>query len=140
MRSALRVLLGALYIVAAAFHLAAPEPFLRIMPAWVPGADAMVAATGIAEGLGALALLQPWSRGLRRAGAIGLALYAACVFPANVNHFALDMARADHGWGLAYHIPRMVAQPLLIWLALWSGGAVDWPWRRRGCDALGSPL
>jgi hypothetical protein len=26
--------------------------------------------------------------------------------------------------GLGYHIPRMIAQPVLIWLALWTGGVV----------------
>ena len=30
----------------------------------------------------------------------GLALYALCVWPANFNHMALDMARADHGASL----------------------------------------
>ena len=47
-----------------------------------------------------------------------------------MNHFALDMARADGGLGLAYHVPRMIAQPLIIWLALWVGEATDWPLRR----------
>ena len=87
--------------------------------------------TGIAELLGAAALLQPWSLRLRRAGAIGLALYAICVFPANINHFAMDMAREDGGLGLAYHIPRMFAQPVIVWLALWCGEVIDWPFRRR---------
>lgn len=89
------------------------------MPGWVPAPALVVLVTGIAEGLGALALLQPWSARLRRAGGIGLALYAVCVFPANIQHFALDMAREDHGLGLGYHIPRMIAQPVLVWLALW---------------------
>ncbi len=31
----------------------------------------------------------------------------------------LDMARRDGGLGLAYHVPRMFAQPLIIALALW---------------------
>ncbi|HAD18241.1 MAG TPA: hypothetical protein DCF81_15395, partial [Erythrobacter sp.] len=67
----------------------------------------------------------------RRAGAIGLAAYAVCVFPPNIHHFALDMARADGGFGLGYHIPRMIAQPILVWLALWTGGVTDWPLHRR---------
>jgi uncharacterized membrane protein len=101
------------------------------MPPFVPAPAQVVLLTGIAEALGAVALLQPWSRRLRSAGGIGLALYALCVWPANINHFALDMARPDHGWGLAYHVPRMLLQPVLIWLALWTGGAVQWPFRRR---------
>lgn len=130
-RAVLRILLGASYIAAGYFHLAAPEPFLEIVPGRVPLPEEVVFWTGIAESAGALALLQPWSRRLRRAGAIGLALYAVCVFPANINHFALDMARPDGGWGLAYHLPRMALQPVLVWLALWTGGVVNWPFARR---------
>ena len=124
-------MLAAFYAVAGVIHLAAPEPFLEIMPNWVWQPEAVVVWTGVAELLGAGALVQPWSGKLRQAGAIGLALYAALVFPANINHFALDMARGDGGLGLWYHIPRMFAQPLLVWLALWTGGVLDWPFRRR---------
>jgi len=133
-RTSLRWLLALLYVVAGYFHLSQPASFLRIVPDWVQLPEAVVLGTGIAELLGAAALVQPWSKRLRRAGAIGLALYALCVWPANINHFAMDMARADHGWGLAYHVPRMLAQPLVIWLALWSGGVTDWPWRRARSD------
>jgi uncharacterized membrane protein len=118
--------------VAGALHLAAPRPFLRITPHWVPHPATVIALTGGAELLGAIALAQPFSPVLRRAGGTGLALYALCVWPANINHFMLDMARTDHGWGLGYHVPRLFAQPLLIWLALWTGGVMDWPLRARG--------
>ena len=130
-RRVIRLLLAIFYAAAGYLHLARPEPFLSIMPPWVPMAEAVVFWTGIAELLGAAALLQSISMPLRRAGAIGLALYAVCVFPANIHHFALDMARPDGGLGLGYHIPRMFAQPLVVWLTLWSGGATDWPFRRR---------
>ena len=130
-RLVVRLLLAVFYAAAGYLHLARPEPFLTIMPPWVPMAEAVVFWTGIAELLGAAALLQGVSIPLRRAGAIGLALYAVCVFPANIHHFALDMARPDGGLGLGYHIPRMFAQPTVIWLALWSGGVTDWPFRRR---------
>jgi uncharacterized membrane protein len=131
LRTGLRWLLALLYAVAGGFHLTSPLPFLRITPEWVPHPAAVIACTGVAELLGAMALAQPFSAGLRRAGGAGLALYALCVWPANINHFMLDMARPDHGWGLGYHVPRMLAQPLLIWLALWTGGATEWPFRAR---------
>ena len=130
-RSTLRLLLGVAYLVAGYFHWVAPGPFVSVTPDWVPAKELVVLATGIAESLGAIALLQPWSGALRRAGGIGLALYAVCVFPANIHHFALDMARADGGLGLAYHIPRMALQPVLVWLALWTGGVTNWPFARR---------
>lgn len=127
----MRWLLGAGYIAAGYFHLASPRVFLAILPEWVPLHAEVVFWTGIAEAIGAVALLQPWHRDLRRAGGIGLAIYAVCVFPANINHFSLDMAREDGAFGLAYHLPRMALQPVLVWLALWTGGVTNWPFARR---------
>lgn len=100
-RTALRILLAELYLVAGYFHLTAPGPFLRITPDWVPAAPAVVMLTGIAALVGAAALLQPWSRLIRLAAGIGLALYALCVWPANLHHMQIDLARPDGGWGLA---------------------------------------
>ncbi|MEZ5680572.1 MAG: DoxX family protein [Erythrobacter sp.] len=131
MRNILRIILAAFYALAGYAHLADPAPFMAIMPPWVPMPEAVIFWTGIAELLGAAALVQWFSPPLRRAAGIGLALYAVCVFPANIHHFALDMARPDGGLGLGYHVPRMFAQPLLVWLALWTGGVTDWPLRRR---------
>lgn len=129
-RAALRIVLALFYAYAGYRHIVDPEPFLHITPSWVPLAEQVIWWTGIAEIAGAIALLQPFSRKLRQAGGIGLALYAVCVWPANVNHMLMDMATPDGGWGIAYHIPRMVAQPVLIWLALWTSGTVEWPFRR----------
>lgn len=120
-----RWVLAIAYIAAGILHIAAPRPFLTIMPDWVPLAEQVVYWTGIAEIAGGLALLQPFSHRLRQAGGVGLALYALCVWPANINHFAMDMARADSGLGLAYHVPRMIAQPILIGLTLWASEI--WP-------------
>lgn len=128
-KAALRWLLAAFYFAAGVVHLVLPAPFLTIMPGWVPAPEAVVLGTGVAEILGAAGLVQPWSLPLRRAAGWGLALYALCVWPANINHFAIDMAKADGGLGLAYHVPRMIAQPAIIWLALWVGEC--WPLRRR---------
>lgn len=127
----MRGLLAMLYLVAALAHLRAPAPFIAITPAWVPRPDWVVFLTGWAELLGAVALVQPWSAPLRRAGAWGLAAYALCVWPANFHHMALDLARPDHGLGLAYHWPRLAFQPVLIWAALWAGGVTNWPFTRR---------
>lgn len=130
-RNIFRWLLAAAYAAAGYLHLAAPDGFLSITPVWVLFPEAVVFWTGIAEMLGAIGLVQPISTRLRSAAGMCLALYAACVFPANINHFIMDMARPDTGLGLAYHVPRMFLQPVLIWLALWVGGTIEWPFRHE---------
>ena len=130
-RVVLRWLLCALYLVAGTFHLARPHPFMTITPAWVPWPDRVILLTGLAELAGALALAQPWSRSLRRAAGIGLAAYAVCVYPANVNHMLIDMAQPTPALGWSYHVPRLMAQPLIVWLALWVGEVVEWPFRKH---------
>jgi uncharacterized membrane protein len=130
-RPILRTVMALFYAIAGILHLLKPRPFVSITPHWVPAPDTVVALTGLAELLGAIGLLQPLSPRLRQAAGWGLATYALCVWPANVNHMVMDLAKPDHGAGLGYHIPRMFAQPLLIWAALWASGAIEWPFRRR---------
>lgn len=130
-RATLRGFLALFYLVAGVFHLARPGPFVTITPGWVPLPYEVVLVTGIAELAGAVALAQPWSVPLRRAAGIGLALYAVCVFPANINHMFLDMAKVQPTLGWGYHVPRMFAQPLVVWLALWVGNVIEWPFRHR---------
>ena len=129
-RAALRWLLAAVYLFAGIAHLRSPHGFLAITPHWVPDAPLVVALTGVAEIAGALALaLIPR---LRKAAGIGLALYAVCVFPANVNHAFGQIALGSGpplGWG--YHAPRFLLQPVLVWLALWVGSVTDWPFARQ---------
>ncbi len=128
-RTAARAALALFYGAAGLFHLALPAPFIAITPLWAMWPQEVVMLTGIAELFGAMGLIQPFDPRLRRAAAIGLALYAVCVFPANINHMLIDMARAEPNPGLAYHIPRMAFQPFIIWLALWAGEVIDWPYR-----------
>ncbi|TDN86516.1 DoxX family protein [Stakelama pacifica] len=131
-RKVARLVLAVLFLAAGVLHLAIPEPFIGIVPDWVPVPRLTVLATGLCEIAGAAGLMLP---PLRRAAGIGLALYAVCVWPANVHHMVMDLSS---GTGLSawYHIPRQFAQPLIIWWALWASGAIDWPvrlirWRGR---------
>jgi len=121
-RKIVRVLLGLLYFAAGVLHLAAPAPFIGITPSWVPNPPLVIMLTGLAELAGSVGLVQGYSLRLRHAAAWGLAAYALCVWPANIHHMMMDLARPDHGLGLRYHVPRMLAQPVLIWAALWAGG------------------
>jgi uncharacterized membrane protein len=125
------VALAALYMTAGILHLLKPGPFISITPEIVPDAPLVIWLTGIAEIAGSAALVQPWSAELRRAAGWSLAAYALCVWPANINHMLIDLSQPGQGLGLGYHVPRMFAQPLLIWAAPWAAGAFDWPWRTK---------
>jgi len=130
-RSATRWFLVLVYFAAGVLHIAVPGPFLGIMPPQVPFPTTVVFLTGVAEILGAIGLAQGFSPQLRRAAGIGLALYALCVWPANIQHMIDDLSSGE-GLGLAYHAPRMAAQPIIIWAALWAGRVIDWPFGKRG--------
>ena len=126
-RSALRWLLVLAYAYAGYRHLSTPAPFLAIMPPWVPQPAFVVAATGVAEIAGAIGLT---IAATRKAAGWGLALYALCVWPANFHHAFAHVAIGGHALGWGYHAPRLAAQPLIIWWALWASGAIDWPFAR----------
>ena len=128
-RIILRWILALFYGFAGYMHIAAPGPFLTIMPSPIPFPEAIVFWTGVAEIAGAIGLMQPFHKGLRQASGIGLALYALCVWPANINHMMMDWTAEGGPLNLAYHIPRMIAQPVIIAWALWAGEA--FPFARK---------
>lgn len=127
MRMVFRYVLAFSYLLAGLVHLASPETFTPIMPAWVPFPYETILLTGCCELAGSAALL---TRPFRRAAGVMLALYAVCVFPANIKQ-AMDMTPFG-GWqpGWWYHAPRLALQPVLVWWALYCGEVIDWPWRK----------
>lgn len=127
-RTVARYVLAALYTLAGVAHLTRPDGFVAITPHWVPAPALVVALTGIAELAGATGLMVP---PLRRAAGIGLALYALCVWPANINHALNDIALGGVRLGWWYHGPRLALQPVIIWWPLWASSVIDWPFRRR---------
>ena len=131
-RTGSRWLLALFYFIAGVAHLRSPAGFLAITPDWVPFPAEVVAFTGIAEIVGAIGLLTPRSiiSWARPAAGIGLAIYALCVWPANINHAINNIPLNGQTASWWYHGPRLLAQPLIIWLALWVGEATDWPFRR----------
>jgi uncharacterized membrane protein len=114
-----RVVLAGFYGLAGILHLAVPGPFVRITPSWVPEPEAVILVTGLCEIAGAAGLLVP---ALRKYAAVGLALYAVCVFPANIKHAydALGAAASTSPWQWLYHGLRLPLQPLLAWLPLFA--------------------
>lgn len=126
-RTIFRLLLAIFYFVAGVAHLRSPGGFLAIMPGWVPYPHEVVTFTGIAEIAGGIGLLIPR---VRYAAGVGLALYALCVWPANINHAVNDIALGGTHLSWWYHGPRLAFQPVFIWLALWVGNVTDWPFRK----------
>ena len=135
-RTILRWLLTAVFLFAGAMHIAHPGFFLRIVPSWVPMPRETVILTGWCEVAGALGLIVPRLRWW--AGAM-LALYAVCVFPANIKH-ALDYGHASgFGRGWLYHGPRLLFQPVIVWWCLYAGKVIDWPFTSQGQAAPHPP-
>ncbi len=82
LRVLLRWVLGIAMLGIGALHFAAPAPFVRIMPAWLPAPLALVYLSGAAEIAGGAGLfLKKW----RRAAGLGLVALYIAVFPANLN-------------------------------------------------------
>jgi uncharacterized membrane protein len=114
---ALRALLAAAMVTVGALHFIDPEPFVRIVPAALPGPWILVYVSGAFEIAGGVGLLIPR---LRRAAAWGLIALFVAVFPANVN-MALNRISLDDGppppdWALWLRLPL---QAVLIAWALW---------------------
>lgn len=119
-RAVARWLLVVFYALAGVGHLVFVDAVVRIVPAWVPAPHAVVVVTGVCEVAGAIGLMLPrW----RRAAGWGLAAYALCVWPANMQHAIIDLT-AGTGLPIWYHAPRLALQPAIIWWALWASGAV----------------
>lgn len=127
-RAAARWVLIAAYLVAGIAHLSMPGAFLMIMPDWVPYPREVILGTGVCEIAGAFGLM---TRSLRRAAGIGLALYAVCVFPANIKHAFEGLPAGNIQLGWWYHGPRLALQPVLVWWALYAGDVIDWPFKPR---------
>ncbi|MGN6819421.1 MAG: DoxX family protein [Sphingomonas sp.] len=118
-----RLTIAPLYLLAGLVHILRPGLFLPVMPPAIPHPQIVVLLTGAAEIAGAIGLFVPPTRAI--AGA-ALALYALCVYPANILHAVHDLSTGT-GLGMAYHYPRLFAQPFICWWALAAGG-----WTGRG--------
>jgi uncharacterized membrane protein len=131
-RAAMRWIMAAFYMLAGIVHVRSPGAFLPIVPDFVPLPRDVILVTGVCELAGAVGLI---TRRWRWLAGVMLALYAVCVFPANIKH-AVDHIQLppvpDSWW---YHAPRLALQPVLVWWALYCAGVIDWPWRRRKSQA-----
>jgi len=123
-----RWVLALAYCAVGIIHLRSPGTFMPIMPQWVPYPQSVIFLTGACEIAGGLALL---TRRLRPLAGAMLALYAVCVFPANIKHALGNIAVGGTHLSWWYHGPRLAFQPVIIWWALYAGEITDWPLRKN---------
>ncbi len=106
-------LFAALFIVSGLLHFFHPEPYVRIIPPFLPWPRALVQVSGGAEILGGLGLLL---QRFRRAAAYGLALLLVAVFSANI-YMAVAHVRfpgvMGESWVQWLRLPLQI--PLIVW-------------------------
>ncbi|MDQ2666826.1 MAG: DoxX family protein [Gemmatimonadota bacterium] len=107
-------LIALIFAASGVLHLVKPQPYVSIMPPWLPAPLALVIVSGICEIAGAAGILLPFTRVAAGWGLIALLL---AVFPANIQ--MLINARAAHAsslWtaGLVARLPLQVL--LIIWV------------------------
>ncbi|MEB3355857.1 MAG: DoxX family membrane protein [Synechococcales bacterium] len=115
-KEVLRVVLAVCMVVAGILHFAVPDPFVRIVPEFLPAPAALVYISGVIEiGLG-VALLVP---SISRFAAWGLVALFIAVYPANIN-MAVNQIHIDgvpDGWW--FQAIRLPFQFVLIAWAYW---------------------
>lgn len=111
-KNILLYLMGAFYILAGINHFRNPDPYLSIMPAYIPYHLEMVQLSGIIEIiLGILILIKT----TRRWAAWGIILLLIAVFPANIQ-MAVDYYQQSN----PYLWLALVRLPLQLLLILWA--------------------
>ena len=108
-----RVLLGLFVIATGTLHFWRPEPFVRIVPEYLPQPLALVYVSGFFEMLGGIGLFIP---SVRREAAWGLIALFVAVFPANVN-MAIHQLPLD---GEFHPIGNWVRLPFQILFIAWA--------------------
>jgi uncharacterized membrane protein len=114
MRTVLRGLAAAFFVVAGTFHFLKPEMYLQIMPPYFPAPQLLVAVSGVAEIAGGIGLL---IHPLRRAAAWGLIALLIAVFPANI--YMLQHPGQFHfaPWILWARLPLQAVFIAWVWFA-----------------------
>lgn len=125
-----RVLLGVFMIAAAIGHFTFQRAeFQAQVPNWIPlSKDVVVVLSGVAEISLGLAMLF-WKQQRINVG-IALAIFYVLIFPGNIAQYT---NRVD-AFGLntnGARLTRLFFQPVLIFLALWSTGALKYLFTKK---------
>ncbi len=109
-------LIAAIFVAAGVLHFVRPQPFVRIVPPFLPFPLALVYLSGVAEILGGLGVLVP---ALRTWAGFGLIALLVAVFPANL-YMALAPERAGMGIAPVWLWLRLPLQFVLIAWVWWA--------------------
>jgi uncharacterized membrane protein len=127
-----RLVLSAILILAGIGHFRSTAEFTAQVPPWMPAPEVVVYISGVIEiGLGLALILVRKHRAL---AGWAVAAFFIVIFPGNISQFVTQ----TDAFGLdsdAARFIRLLFQPLLVLLALWSTGAWQ-EWRRAKVDAL----
>lgn len=111
-----RVILAISIIVVGTLHFVRSEPFVKIMPPYLPYHLELVYISGFFEILGGLGLLVP---PVSRAAAWGLIALFIAVFPANINMAVNHISIEGIPYSPLFHWIRLPLQAVLIAWAWW---------------------
>lgn len=112
----LRIVLSVAIMVVGVLHFAVPDPFVKIMPPYLPWHLELVYISGFFEILGGIGLLiAPVSQ----AAAWGLIALFVAVFPANINQAVNQIAIAGVPNNPIFYWIRLPLQAVLIAWAYW---------------------
>ena len=118
----LAVVYGLAFIWIGIAHFKDPQKFVEIIPAFLPFPLFLAYLSGAMEIGGGLAIIYPETRVL--AGRF-LALFLIGVYPANLYMWTNDVAFNGTTFTTSQHILRMIAQLVLIVLALYLSGDLN---------------
>jgi uncharacterized membrane protein len=105
-------ILGTLFVFAGSMHFVSPEPYLTMMPPYLPWPLALVYISGVAEILGGVGVMIPVTR---RAAGWGLIALLVAIFPANI-HMALHPETTfAAGWSPWVGWLRLPLQAVMIY-------------------------
>jgi uncharacterized membrane protein len=119
----MRVLLAIFFIAAGIMHFVIPSAYIRIVPPLLPAPALLVLLSGIAEIMGGLGLLVPFTQ---RAAAWGLVLLLIAVFPANIYMAAAHVPAPGilgQSWAQWLRLPLQI--PLVLWALLYTRQAMS---------------
>ena len=118
----LAVIYGLAFVWIGIAHFKDPQKFVEIIPAFLPFPLFLAYLSGAMEIGGGLAIIYPETRVL--SGRF-LALFLIGVYPANLYMWTNDVAFNGTTFTTSQHILRMIAQLVLIVLALYLSGDLN---------------